>query len=152
MSSYAAFLEHGEAIVTGDYTPLIVSIGAQFILGWLWYSNIFHAPFARYLAADKGVKKLDQVLTRYNLLLCFAVSILCCFIRAFFLMLFMSMTGLDSSSCNLTKAAFALWIVVISGYSNAFWTQRPCFLISIDMGYELACFMAAALVQFLTKN
>ena len=137
-----------------DAVPLGASILAQFVLGMAWFGFIFAAPWVRALAIDKGVKDLKHIIHRYPMTLCMLGSIAANAVRTFAVYgLVVGLLKTPNAECGVwIQAGLFVFAVSCATSQHYLWSQRPFWLVAIEMAYEAAsCVVGAGVLSHFLK-
>ena len=134
---------------------LTATVIAQFLLGLLWFSVIFAAPWCRAFVADKGSMK--RAVPRYNALVGCAVSLYGYTVRAVAIYALLHAAGRltpgpSADLCTFLQAGLMVFAVQTIGVQTYLWSHRPLLLLAVETGFELAASLIApaALYHYLS--
>ena len=128
-----------------DNTHIAIAALAQVAWAYLWYSYICSSLRAYYLAADKGVKRLEHVPRRFDSWFCTAITFAAAIVRGLAIVAFVNLLGLSTLS-EYIQAATMVTMVVLVATHHAFWAQRPLCLLVINALYEAKAAVFGAIV------
>lgn len=128
-----------------DNTHIAIAALAQVAWASLWYSYICSSLRGYYLAADKGVKRLEHVPRRFDSWVCTVATFAAAVVRAFAIVAFVNLLRLTTLS-EYVQAATLVTMVVLIATHHAFWAQRPLCLLVINALYEAKAAIFAAVV------
>ena len=130
-----------------DYSQIAGAVVLQHFLGLFWYGLVFSSIWSYYLAADKGVKKIDHVVKRYGNVVCIMGSVVAAAVRAIAIYFIVTATELETL-CGYQEAAMCVAAIMIAKYHCDFWCQRPFVMMIIDGAFECAAAVSAGTMMF----
>nr|CCC92962.1 unnamed protein product [Trypanosoma congolense IL3000] len=126
---------------------VLLAAAAQILLAAVWYKFIVNATVSYYLAADKGVRRVEHILNRYPPALYWIIT----FVAAALRILSIATVVIACKGDSLPDYQLAALLVVGISCVNqhlSFHHQRPLPLLLADFGYELAAALLASAVYY----
>lgn len=134
-----------------DPTEVAIMTVSQFLFGLAWFHVIVHHFETYYLAADKGVRRVEHVVHRYPTAAVYAVDLLSSVVRSVVLLTLLTLTS-SITLVDYQYVAIAVAIASLITTSRHFAYQRPFPLFVSQWCYEMAASMTAALVCFYVRR
>ena len=135
-----------------DAIPIAAATFTQFMLGYALYGLLFAAPWQRNMSIDKGIKKIELMKTRHNMLFCLLGSVIANLVRACAVLLVVDAIAAPATLCAYMSAASLVFAVEFCGVAHYFWSQKPMALLFIDQVSNVSCGALAAATLFYFKN
>lgn len=130
---------------------LVVLSVAQILLSVLWFKLIVYHFETYYLAADKGVRRVEHALHRYHTLVVLAIDLLSTIIRSLVVIFVLDFCSAQSLQDYQYAAIIASIFSFVSVHRH-FAYQRPFQLFVSSWGFEIvASMMVAVMLFFLPK-
>lgn len=134
-----------------NFTVSTMDVGvmtiAQVIFSVAWFKIVVRDMESYYLAADKGVRRVEHAIHRYPCWLLFLIDAASCAIRSTVL-LFLFHACNSVTVVDYEKVALMTGAVSAISFHRHFAYQRPIQLFVSHWGFELCSAMVAALVCF----
>lgn len=123
---------------------------SQLAISCIWFHIIVHHFESYYLAADKGVRRVEHVIHRYPQIAVGAINFLCCVLRSCFVLGLLAYFKAEDLVDYQHVALVAAGISLITSHRH-FAYQRPVQIFISMWGFELIASMVAAVVCFYLK-
>lgn len=126
---------------------IVASAAAQQVLAMAWFDCIVRQIDRYYVAADKGVRRVEHAIQRYPGAAVSAATFACSLLRATIILTVVSLC----KCTTLTEYQSAAMVAVVLGMTRVhrtFSCHRPIQLFVTEAGYEMAAAMTAAVVSF----
>lgn len=114
-----------------NWVVVLVAALLQVVWGFVYYAAIVQKPWSRLVALDKGVKKFDQIKTRYPMWYCVAHTWGCAIIRSLAVLALARFVN-AGTCCQWQQVGVAITILNVCGHESSVWAQRPCVLMCLD--------------------
>lgn len=132
-----------------NYTAILVTVVANFILGFLWYTPLFGKIWAREMGFDAGGNATAGQLAK-GLIMVVIGNFLLAFVFAHNIGAWTFVPGMDQmpASGKILNAAIFTWLgfYVPSDLTTVAWEKRSWKLFFINTGYHLALLLVAATI------
>lgn len=132
-----------------NYAAILVTVVANFILGFLWYTPLFGKIWAREMGFDAGGNATAGQLAK-GLIMMVIGNFLLAFVFAHNIGAWTFVPGMDQmpASGKILNAAIFTWLgfYVPSDLTTVAWEKRSWKLFFINTGYHLALLLVAATI------
>lgn len=141
-------------VVTAYGKPILLATLAQHFYSWFYFSVLFYVSsrygdwWSRFLAKDKGVKKLEAMKPRFSMGLCILCSFVCSFFRALFVMLIASKVSSELTLCVCAESALAVAVVIAIHHHEDVLCQHHPVVQVVDFVFETSAALLSAVVMF----
>ncbi|ORC91979.1 uncharacterized protein TM35_000041930 [Trypanosoma theileri] len=119
----------------------------QEVFAFLWFGCILKNVGDYYLAADKGVRRVEHIVHRYSFLFCNSTTIAAGILRAVSVQVMVTVCGGHTFN-DYQQAAVVIALLSCINLHDSFWSQRPLPLLLTNCGYEAAAAVLAAVSYF----
>lgn len=130
---------------------IILSVIAQHAFAMLWFGCIVNYIDRYYMAADKGVRRIEHAIQRYSQLTVTLACLVCATIRAVVYMTVIN-TYKGSTMMDYECAAIVTAIISMIPKQRHFACQRPIQLLITEDGFEIGAPMIVAMVCYTLKQ
>ncbi|KAG8347220.1 hypothetical protein ERJ75_001741700 [Trypanosoma vivax] len=141
---------YGTLLQTVKGISPVAIVGAalvQLVFAIIWFNFIVKNVANYYLAADKGVRRVEHILHRYSTLFCTLATFVCGVARA--LVIVTGVAVMKGSTLeDYHVAALLLTAVTCINQHHSFWCQRPLPLLLTDLGYEVTAALLASVSYY----
>lgn len=134
-----------------DPIYVLMSAVAQQMLAMAWFDCIVGQIDRYYLAADKGVRRVEHAITRYPGVMISATTFACSLLRSLVVLTMVSMCNC-STLYQYQSAAMVAVMIGMMRVHRTFSCHRPLQLFVTETGYEMAAAMTAAVVCYYMKK
>ncbi|GET92999.1 hypothetical protein, conserved [Leishmania tarentolae] len=139
------------AVHSIDPIYLLASAVAQQVLAMAWFDGIVGQIDRYYLAADKGVRRVEHAITRYPGIMVSAATFACCLLRSLVVLVIVGMCNC-LTLYQYQSAAMVAVLIGMMRVHRTFSCHRPIQLFVTETGYEMAAAMTAAVVCYYMKK
>ncbi|KAG5467615.1 hypothetical protein CUR178_01260 [Leishmania enriettii] len=140
-----------KAVCTIDPVYMVASAVAQQILAMAWFDCIVRQIDRYYVAADKGVRRVEHAITRYPGIVISATTFMCALLRSGIVLTLVTM-GKCSTLYQYQSAAMVAVVIGMMRVHRTFSCHRPIQIFVTETGYEMAAAMTAAVVCYYMKK
>ena len=129
---------------------VLASAVAQQVLAMAWYDCIVRHIDRYYVAADKGVRRVEHAIQHYSGFAVSATNFLCSVLRTVAVLAIVGAFHFSTLSEYQTAAMVAV-LLGMPRVSRIFSCQRPIQLFVTETGYEVTAAMTAAAISYYMK-
>ncbi|KAG5491381.1 hypothetical protein JIQ42_01282 [Leishmania sp. Namibia] len=140
-----------KAVCTINPVYMVASAVAQQMLAMAWFDCIVRQIDRYYVAADKGVRRVEHAITRYPGIVISAITFICGLLRSGIVLTLVSM-GKCSTLYQYQSAAMVAVVIGMMRVHRTFSCHRPIQIFVTETGYEMAAAMTAAVVCYYMKK
>ncbi|KAK7200906.1 hypothetical protein NESM_000149500 [Novymonas esmeraldas] len=139
--------------VVQEINPIYVvaSAAAQQMLAMVWFDCIVRQIDNYYVAADKGVRRVEHAIQRYPAAMISAATFACSVLRTVLVLALVSVFHCSTLSQYQSAAMIAV-LIGMTRIHRTFSCHRPIQIFVTETGYEMAAAMTAAVVSFYMKK
>ncbi|KAH9601764.1 hypothetical protein LSM04_007187 [Trypanosoma melophagium] len=119
----------------------------QEVFAFLWFGCILKTVEDYYLAADKGVRRVEHIVHRYSFFFCNLTTIASGILRAVSIHAMVSVCGGNTLN-DYQQAAVVVALFSCINQHQFFWCQRPLPLLLTNCGFEAAAAVLTAVSYF----
>ncbi|KAG5492893.1 hypothetical protein JKF63_01473 [Porcisia hertigi] len=130
---------------------VVASAIAQQMVAMIWFDCIVRQIDRYYVAADKGVRRVEHAIKRYPGAIVSAATLACSLLRSIILLTVVSMLHC-STFYQYQSAAMVAVVVGMTRVHRTFSCQRPIQIFVTETGYEMVAAMTAAVVCYCMKK
>lgn len=130
-----------------DALQVVIMSFSQVVVSAFWFHIIVHHFESYYLAADKGVRRVEHVIHRYPQIMVWVINFLCCVLRSGFVMGLLAYFNAENLVDYQHVALIAAFMSLVTSHRH-FAYQRPVQIFVSMWGFELIASMVAAVVCF----
>ncbi|KAG5467057.1 hypothetical protein LSCM1_01238 [Leishmania martiniquensis] len=139
-----------KAVYTIDPIYMVASAVAQQMLAVAWFDCIVRQIDRYYVAADKGVRRVEHAITRYPGQVISGATFLCALLRSVVVLTLVSICKCSTLYQYQSAAMIAVMIGMMRVH-RTFSCHRPIQIFVTETGYEMAAAMTAAVVCYYMK-
>ncbi|RNF26310.1 uncharacterized protein Tco025E_01477 [Trypanosoma conorhini] len=130
-----------------DPWALFATALVQQLFAMVWFGLIVKTIADYYLAADKGVRRVEHIVHRYSPALCTFATFLAGVVRAVAVYTVFTLCN-GKGLCDYQQAGVVVAVLACINQHQFFSCQRPLPLLLTDCGYELAAALLASVSFF----
>ncbi|CAJ1012406.1 hypothetical protein Q4I28_007719 [Leishmania naiffi] len=134
-----------------DPIHLVTSAVAQQMLAMVWFDCIVRQIDRYYVAADKGVRRVEHAITRYPGIMVSAATFACSCLRSLIVLTLVHMCDC-STLYQYQSAAMVAVVIGTMRVHRTFSCHRPIQIFVTETGYEMAAAMTTAVVCYYMKK
>ncbi|KEG13006.1 hypothetical protein DQ04_01271060 [Trypanosoma grayi] len=130
---------------------IIASAIIQQVFALIWFRFIVKTVADYYLAADKGVRRVEHMVHRYSTTVCSVATLAAGIARSIAILAIVSIFQ-GSALTDYQQAGMVVAALACINQHQFFWSQRPMPLLLTDGGYEVAAALLASVSCFLMQK